>query len=851
MKSTNSTLLPTSAQMIQGIGDLSAPVWIVGDNPDLERGRPFKPQAEKELEGYLARAGHCMRDCYLTNLADDYLTKLSVFTPRVILAVGEGSTRYFLGDDSSLEYTHGILYHVYFEDIKKAIPVMPCHSIDQGMTDSTKMTLIEDAIRLAVRESNRIGVVVRRVWESWESWEPSKTGMNTFRTEMVDSPDRVREILVDYGPGDLIGMDTESWGENNSLPWCVTFAMQDKDIGYFISHEQPDTLQELNRLIKLKKLIPILHNALWDLSVLRSMGISLERYKDTMIMAYLLQKYPLKLKVLAYRLMGIHMRNYVDVIQTAQKQLTAAYLKRLLQNPERLPGSKKSLVFEKGKWREKKEQETEKKLKNFMRKYLEMPGVMTRWKKLTWSNEVEECCGKMPTATLNDVDFNDAVQYACEDAIATIAIYPRLRELIIQSNLYEVEDTDLAIIPMVDDMQKNGVGVDVKGFETLTGELQCCIQAKENEIKKFVNPTEVVNLNSNQQLGKLLCSLGVFDTSKQSVSSEALDVVRKKHPIVKLLTEYKKLEKLNNTYVKTLPTMADNNNRIHTKISTTNVITGRLSTSHPNLQNQPKIGMWAKKIRDCFVAQPGCVFISADYCQIEMRVLAHMSKDPVLLEMMRDPKRDIHSETASWIFGIPVEHVDQEKHRYPAKAVGFGIIYGLTGIGLSKQLLAKGMEIPAEDCDYLIDSWLAMYSGVKKWMAETKRFIRERGYAVDLFGRRRLIPGVRSVHKRIIEGSLRQGINAPIQGGAQGIIKRAMGALTTVYRNYRDEQKKYVNPVIQIHDDLMFEVTEEIMSEFAGIMKLFMENVIKLDVPLPTEQSVGERWGSMKKLENS
>jgi DNA polymerase-1 len=263
---------------------------------------------------------------------------------------------------------------------------------------------------------------------------------------------------------------------------------------------------------------------------------------------------------------------------------------------------------------------------------------------------------------------------------------------------------------------------------------------------------------------------------------------------------------------------------------------------------QPVRNEEARAVRDCYVAEEGFTFVSMDFSQIEMRDLAHVSQDSMLLRIFREGL-DIHAETASRMFRIPLEQVDEKMHRYPAKRVGFGIVYGITAKGLWEQFFMAGLDMrwwTIDRCQELIDLWYGVYAGVKAYMIETGREARQFGFTRDQFGRIRWVSTIYSSDERLAAEAERQAGNNPIQSGAQQIIKEAMGLLVPLYRNYWTPGSYPIRPLIQIHDDLVFEVRDDLLAEWIPIMQTVMENAIKLDVPVLVDCKTGKRWGQLK-----
>jgi len=312
-----------------------------------------------------------------------------------------------------------------------------------------------------------------------------------------------------------------------------------------------------------------------------------------------------------------------------------------------------------------------------------------------------------------------------------------------------------------------------------------------------------------------------------------------------MVLDWRSIDTLLDKYIRVLPRKIGADGRVHTKLSLARVPhSGRLASSNPNLLAQPVRTEDGARIRDGFVAEKGWKLVSFDYSQIEMRIMAHLSQDPSMLEIYKKGG-DIHTETAREIFGV--KEPDDMKHRYPTKRINFGIIYGLTSMGLSRELMASGLPECTEDwCNRFIIQWFKLREGVKQFIDKTKNEARRFGYVQDMWGRKVLIPEVKSFFPYIREAGLRRAGNQPIQGGAQGVIKEAMRRLWPLIVEYRCEGVR-IRPLLQIHDDLLFEMEEGDASIMAPIIQRVMETAVDLSVPMIVDAKIGDRWGSMKK----
>ena len=401
-------------------------------------------------------------------------------------------------------------------------------------------------------------------------------------------------------------------------------------------------------------------------------------------------------------------------------------------------------------------------------------------------------------------------------------------------NLYN--DVELPLVPVLREMEAAGVRFDVNKLHeaeaTLTAEL------KELEQHIYELAGETFNINSPKQVGELLFDKLKLDpkakksrTGQYSTSEEVLMALKEKHEIVGLILEYRELKKLISTYISALPEYIAADGKIHTTYNQTVTATGRLSSSNPNLQNLPIRPERGKLIREAVIPDEGCLFLSADYSQIELRLLAHMSKDEHLLHAFRSGQ-DIHAATAARIFRKPIEEINKDERR-KAKTANFGIIYGISAFGLAQQL-----DCPRAEARQLIDDYFAAFPGVIRYIEKQKEIARERGFAETLFGRKRYLPDILSNNATVRSFAERNAVNAPIQGTAADIIKIAMVA---IHRRLKEENLK-AQMIMQVHDELNFNVPENEVERVREIVVSEMQNAVHLSIPLIADCGVGKNW---------
>ena len=419
------------------------------------------------------------------------------------------------------------------------------------------------------------------------------------------------------------------------------------------------------------------------------------------------------------------------------------------------------------------------------------------------------------------------------------ALAPRLKK----NKLLDLyENIERPLIPILGRMEKTGIALDKKFLAEFSKKLAKRLQELEKEI--HAQAGMAFNINSTKQLKEVLFEKLALPTknikkSKTgfSTAEDELDKLEEFHPIITLLKEYRELNKLQNTYVNALPLLADKKSRIHTTFNQTIAATGRLSSTEPNLQNIPVKTELGREIRRAFVAGPGKKLLSLDFSQIELRLAAHLSKDPVMIKAFEDGD-DIHTITAAAINGVKENEVTK-KMRREAKAVNFGILYGQGPHGL-----AQAAGIPFMQAKIFIDKYFDTYRGVKKMMDGFIAEAEKTGESVTMFGRRRPLPEMNSEMMQIRKMSQRMAINTPIQGAAADLMKLAM---IKIDEKIRDKNAEIVS-LLQVHDELIFEVDEKRAEHYAKEIKQIMESVHEFQVPIVAEGAIGDNWNELEKL---
>ena len=450
----------------------------------------------------------------------------------------------------------------------------------------------------------------------------------------------------------------------------------------------------------------------------------------------------------------------------------------------------------------------------------------------------EDLCGKgVHQIKFNQVDIAKAAEYSCEDADQTLGVHnvlwPQLQVIDKLRFIYELEIKSSESLYRI---ERNGVLIDGPMLARQSGELG--LRLVQLETEAYAIAGQPFNLGSPKQLGEIFFDkLGMPVIKKtpsgaRSTDEEVLEKLAEDYPLPAKLLEHRSLSKLKGTYTDKLAQLAlPRTGRVHTHYAQAVAVTGRLSSNDPNLQNIPVKTAEGRRVREAFVAPPGSVIASADYSQIELRIMAHISEDAALLSAFTEGI-DVHRATAAEVFGVDVTQVSSEQRRY-AKVINFGLIYGMSSFGLARNL---GIETKAAAA--YIDTYFQRYPGVKKYMDETRLSAKSKGYVETVFGRRLYLPEINSPNGPRQKGAERAAINAPMQGTAADLIKLSMNKVLDVL----DKENRKTKMIMQVHDELVFEVPADEVEWVRVEIPRLMASVAQLKVPLLAEIGMGENW---------
>lgn len=446
----------------------------------------------------------------------------------------------------------------------------------------------------------------------------------------------------------------------------------------------------------------------------------------------------------------------------------------------------------------------------------------------------KDVMGKLQS--FSEVSVEDATRYSGEDSAVTLKLKRHLEPMLQKEGLNILfNDMEMPLVEVLADMEMAGIKIDSSLMTSLSDKLGRELQSIEKRI--YFIAGEEFNINSPKQLQEVLYEkLGLRKIKKTktgySTDVDVLEQLSLEHELPKEILEYRGLSKIKSTYLDALPKIVNpKTGRIHTSFNQTITATGRLSSSDPNLQNIPIRGEWGTRIREAFIAEEGNLILSSDYSQVELRVLAHLSEDEGLIEVFKNDG-DIHSRTAAGLFNISENNVTSEQRRR-AKVVNFGIVYGMSPYGLSKEL---GIS-PGEAKDY-IETYFALHAGVRRYFDDLIKEVKKTGYAKTIYNRKRAIPELQSSNKNTNQLGERLAMNTPIQGSAADIIKIAM--INIHHRIIKENLKTRM--LLQVHDELLFEVPEDEKDILEALVRQEMEGAVKLKVPLKVDIGIGKNW---------
>lgn len=877
---------------VPGCGPTPCDIVFCGEKPGEQEAREGEPLVGRTSRDFnktlLPSLGFSRHDVFLTNLRREYRAKGESYTkeeiaydlnelreelcevrPKLVVAIGAEATRYFLGEDADLDEVHGILWQSPTDPWK----VFPTGHI-AAYTPEAQARVIYDfqQLRIAMYEE----VEPRRLYDdpfpsptylevTDPRWFVCLTGTRTIHIDTEGLPGRV---------------------------WSLQFAVQ-PGTAYLVRMESRDCMEAFLRWLITERPQVVFHGSLHDFGTMREILLACDLpidslydvvFDDTQIMAYLLQLEPIGLKPNCVRHCGMRMQDYNDVMGDVQTRLAQDYLIKIFDVEQAAYAVRQRQAFDainatplldtNGQPKRRKADGSIR-----YRKVSKLPDPpKTRLHKAAlrvlgstrpyalWLDQDEDiqvggydhAHQDMPEASLDDIPFERALTYASRDADGTCRLYPALDTRVKAMQLSEVYRLELSTYPLLDRMMMVGMKPDLPHFEQLGNKLEGEIARLQRTLVETVGH-EGFNANSRDQVSDhLFGELGLPEykrtspDGRPSTNDKILEALEHQfgveYPAIGLIRSYREIYKLKHTFVDRIPDFVKrfpHDGRVHCTLRTTRVVTGRLAASDPNLLAQPEHGEFAADFKDGWVAEDGHVVANWDESQIELRVLAHLSQDNALLRAFREGI-DLHAQLAHRIFGVKPADQDKHKHRLPAKAINFGIPMGMQAQGLTLELRKNGLDIDQDDAQRWLDDTNKAYPKVQVYknakIAEAKR----QGFIRCLSGRVRYIGGIKSWDERLRAEAERFAFSTPIQEGAQWIMKQAEAEVWSILRDLW-RRRLYVEPLLQQHDALKFEMEEGLQTEFNMLMQYAMVTAVEhnLSVPLAIDGEWGWCFGPM------
>jgi len=718
--------------------------------------------------------------------------------------------------------------------------VHPCYHPAFGLHSPSAMQGIVEDFR-ALRKTLKTRTIRERT-------DPFK-GREQY--ELVLTPEELKEFIGD----DVLAIDTETFSYDgtpgSAKPWCVSLTSY-PGCGAVVMADNIPVIKSLGKVIRDRRNLVVFHNASFDLRILQDLGIEFPRFTDTMLMASALCKFPRGLKFRAERDCAMKMESYGAIVGRAAGEIATGYLERVLA--ETWPKPEPVMIWDaaQNRDREKQPQAIDVKVKRILDD-TESKGAdpVARWRNIPLAEGrgmVEEKLGPMPESDLRHVPLDEAVRYSARDADATLRLYLELRPQVARMKVQPVVDLDCGALRLVMDMERSGLPFSRSQLKRMDRDYASRMVEMEAELERVTG--KVVNPASPLQVSQLLYRKlrlrqpRIKGVAKGSTASDVLSMIEDEHPAVKLIMDWRKLKKLRGTYIAVLleKCRGSQDGRVRASLNVTGTVTGRMSSTKPNLLGLPKRSEEGLRVRRAIVSGPGKVFVKCDFGQMDFRITADLSGDKELCRIFTQ-RQDIHIRTACSAFNLRASQVDDRKHRLPAKSTGFGVLFGITASGLLKQLESIGAKNWTEEkCQWMIDSFFETYPGVLDYFIRLEAQCRRDGFVRGPSGRIRYTPGLMSSDDRIVEKTRREMRNFPIQEGTGWACKHAMIKIRPLCPSYG------ARPLLQVHDELVFEVGRSEAPRFALILERVMQDAVKLRVPIVAEAEIGRNLADMKSL---
>lgn len=869
--------------IVPGEGNPKARWAIVGEAPGEEeahRRRPFVGRTGQAQDAHLERNGLDRRDGWLTNLMKEYrqgnpypepedvakwgpvlLAELRKIKPKFIITAGALSTRFFLGESAYLEAIHGIP-HRWSDGAGYDATILPCYHPASPFYNQDLLPLVTwDYARAAAAIKGKLPVD-----------PPIDLHPKPQYFDLDDSNfDWYLGGMEEGAAGGAVGLDTEGVPGSE---WSVQVSVA-PGTGLVLRKGHPRfsrAIALLREKLEKKKPVLVVHPALYDFEMCLGLGldflydIEVDIF-DTMMAAYLLCVEPQSLKNLARRHCGMVMKDYAETVGQAGLEKQLGYLERVMEGKWGKPEARVEHENDGSAHLytpQPVQRRAEAILVDYYSEKLDKEGRRTdphkRWKKVDRELRVivEKDLGAFPIGTLADIPLADAVYYAGRDPDANLRLYPKMKAAISAAGLDSLMTMKMRMLPAAVSMKINGITGDRASFEKLGEEMTEKMGLIRDGISRNYFQGRPFNPASSDQVATLMRRRGLrgekkTSTGKMSTSKKSIEHLRFEDEAIEQIEQWREHQKVRDSFVD--PVLENwpeklASTRVVCDLKITRVSSGRFSaTAFDDRPSAPLLAIpvrneLGKSVRDCYRAEEGYELFEADLDQAEMRVMADESRDERLVRLFNDGKIDIHTDTASKIFGVPYDQVHKMKHRYPSKRAGFGVITGIQDQGLLDQLRMAGCEgWDLNGVAKLRKEWFKLYPGVQTYMTGCHEECRRAGGVIkDRWGMQRYLPAIFSEDKWERWEAQRQTHSHKIQGGAQGMLQRTMGWLWEQLWDYG----KAVRFIVQIHDSLMFEILEGLGEDVAPIILRGMTDVTKLRVPVKSSGSFAQSWGKLK-----
>lgn len=883
--------------VVSSIGPVPARVMVVGERPGYEEaqvGAPFVGASGREQDLFMSRNGLHRAAIRFTYLVKSYSPdgddptpeEIQSWTPELekeirdvrplfIIAAGRYAARWFLGD-VDMESCYGTPHRSSRCDAT----VIPIYHPAYGLHDPDAKGVV------AYGYAQAAAIIKGKI-----SSEPV---VDTYAHPSyldIDDPRRIK-AEIDACSSSVVAIDTEGVPDNT---WSFQFS-SNPGTGVVVRRGTkgfPESVRLMRTWVKREQPLVIVHNAMYDLSMMRAMGCDITgaRLYDTMVAAYLLRLEPQSLKHLARRHCGMSMVEYRDIIGNAADEKRSDYLWAILERD--WPKPEPRVIIENDLTsRVYKPQPIQQRIEKILldwdtakdegaefdvaKRYSAIDSVLRQ--------SIEEVLGPFPDATLGDVPLEKAISYSGRDPDATLRVYSRIAPMIEAAGLEDRFSLIMSNLPSIEEMQSTGMLASRLKFEALVARMDAEMHRTCSELSSKFNEGRPINPNSGDQVAALMARRGLKGlkrskiTKKMSTSKKSIEHLRFADPAIGLIEDWRECGKTRDSFggpiLARIPEGQDTF-PVRCNIRVTRVSSSRLSASDPPLLAIPVRHELGIAVRSGFIAPSAQDLIDHygvdladahdtylggwDLSQIEMRVAAHLSRDPFLCKLFHEG-RDIHAETAIKIFGLSdvrekneagewvYPSVHKMKHRNPTKRAGFGVLTAISGGGLLDQLRMMGCEGWDEDsCDELIEDWFKVYPGVKDFLLACRAECRDKGFVRDMGGLPRYLPGIWSKDERISAEAGRQSHSHIIQGSAQWMIQRAMSWLRPQIEELRSSSGMWVRWLLQIHDELIFgydQRLQDIMHPL--VIEALTEHSFKLRVPVEASGNYGLSWGELK-----